>query len=217
LAKPRTWLNGLKIGALLASVRTAAFVLLALASLIGFGVDRASAQTSYYFDFSNGGTGPNALSFMATIFDTTGSCSPSCTLNGTTITLTGTQTVGANLSTFFPGCSPSCAMVFSTSNNLYSPDNVFSASTGVDAAGIDYSAGGQAVNVDGTSFNAGTETVFVHEDVAEYGPLTYGPDLTPAPVPGAGLLSYLLLGFAGLPFGLKRLGWKITFRHGQSI
>jgi hypothetical protein len=39
-----------KIGS--ASMRAAAFVLLVLGSLIGLGADRASAQYSYYFDFT---------------------------------------------------------------------------------------------------------------------------------------------------------------------
>jgi hypothetical protein len=192
--------RGAKIGVLVASVRTAAFVLLALGSLVGFGVDRASAQTSYYFDFSNEASGANAFSFMATIVDMTGSCSPSCTLNGTTVSLTGIQTVGANLSGEFPGCSTGCAMVFSTSNNFSTADNVFSAITGIDIDGIDYSAGGKVYNIEAVAgSNAGTEPVLVlTETNNQGGTLTYGLDLTPAPLPGAGPLSYLLLGFAGL-------------------
>ena len=188
-----------KISILIASARTAAFVLVALGSLIGLGVDRASAQ-SYYFDFTNGASGANLFSFIATISGVT--CNPSCTLT-TPSNLSGTENIGGN----------QYAMAFSTSG-AFGPDNVFNVNTGVDVSGLNYQANGVVYNVYqvGSAGTAGVEsnvTIAYSGGNNPEGVLTYGQNAAPAPIPGSGLLSCIVLGLAGLMFRPKRL-WSKT-------
>jgi hypothetical protein len=98
-------------------MRAAAFVLLALVSLIGFGVDRASAQYTYYFDFTalSSPSGNLPYASNATISSST-PCTP-CTLVSPS-QLTGTELLGGNIYSIqaYPGGG----------------DQKFSVTTGVD-------------------------------------------------------------------------------------
>jgi hypothetical protein len=203
----------MKMGALFASVRIAAFVWLTFGSLIGLGVDRASAQT-YSFDFVSTSSAPvgNILSFVATISGT--GCSSTCVITS----LSGTETLNGSVYSM-SYLSPA----------FFQGDNKFNASTGVEnCAVVTPDCGLNFQDSDGNFWqvsgnpgpgSGGTESAIVQcfqnngnacnggQGLNEMGTLTYGQS-TPAPVPGAGLLSYLVLGFAGLMFGLKRLGWK---------
>ena len=127
-------------------------------------------------------------------------CNPSCTLSQAS-NLSGTATIGGN----------PYAMSFSTNPGSFSPDNIFNVDTGVDTSGIGFTANGTIYDIyqEDQPGSAGVEpAVVLFNGGGSTGTLLYGNEATPAPVPGAGLLSYLLLGFAGLMFGLKRLGWK---------
>jgi hypothetical protein len=90
------------------------------------------------------------------------------------------------------------------------PDNVFNVNTGVDGLGIEYSANNDISNVFGPNGSGGSEggvnVIDVDGNTNENGTLTYGQE-TPAPIPGAGLLSYLIFGFGGLFINRKRL-WR---------
>jgi hypothetical protein len=196
-----------KIAVLVASVRAAAFVSLTLGSLIGFSVDGASAQT-YDFSFTSTFTTSGTPLLFSGVLSGTG-CSTSCAVTS----LTGTPpTSGLTYNGQY-------AMALSTGPF---EDNLFSASSGVDASGVDFTANGNTWNVEyyGTGPDApggenvevvcfgGTSSPYSNcygTGLDAQGTLTWSQTSTPAPVPGAGLLSYLVLGFAGLMFGLKSL------------
>jgi hypothetical protein len=180
-----------------ASMRAAAFVLLALGSIIGLGADRASAQYSYYFDFTatSSPSGNLPYAFYATITSST-PCTP-CTLMSPS-QLNGTELFGGNMYSIqaYPGGG----------------DQKFSVTTGVGLDGLDYRDSNGDVYWEISQFESGpgsggTESVSTqYGSIIEQGTLTYGVT-TPAPVPGSGPLSYLALGLGGLFIYRKRL-WR---------
>jgi hypothetical protein len=178
-----------KKGVMVASVRTAIFVLLALGSLMRFGVDRASAQP-YTFDFTNGLTGLSLFSFTATINNL--NCNTPCTLTQPT-QLTGMADIGGtNYALMFSTTSPPDDVV----------DNKFSVVTGVDTEGISFTTDGNTYSI----YQADQPGVDGSEPVVIYNRATGTLSYSPAPPPGSGLLSYLLLGFAGLMWLWRKTG-----------
>ena len=109
-----------------APVRAAALVLFALGSLIGFGVDRAAAQT-YYFDFTASFSAPfgNLPYTMDATISGAGSCTP-CTLTSPT-QLSGTETLVASVYS-----------VQAYPHATFGADNEFSVTTGVTGSGLNY-------------------------------------------------------------------------------
>ncbi len=169
-------------------------VCVAVGTFLTAGVPAAAAQT-YMFNFFNGQTGSNLLSWDATISNVT--CNPSCTLGPGDIS--GTLDAGGT----------DYALAFSTSN-YGGPDNLFNINTGVDYNGIDLLANGVDYNVfeAGGPVNDSSEQVEVLGNgglVDEFGTLTYSENAAPAPIAGGGLFSWLGLCVLGVAVWRKKL------------
>jgi hypothetical protein len=185
------------------------FVLLggiALGSQLGFGGSPAMAQTYYDFTFntSNPPPGGGSIEFILSGQNVIGTVPGS----GTGILSGGSLSTSAANNESYSGSAP---MLLSTNNTPFfyvnTPNYVF-----IDTSSDQFlfASDGSTDFVDeytpGPNGNLAAGSYLSNESLTE---------LTPAPIPGAGILSYLVLGLAGLMFRGKALWWKSVTAMGN--
>jgi hypothetical protein len=181
-------------------VRSILFVGIALAAQLGLGGIRQAAAQVYDFSF-NYDTG-----FFTGTFVTTKSGS-----NYTVTGITGATLNGTNYPMLY---------VVSTNAAYNSPDNLIVNGGTLDNYGVDFNTVPSAptpteeFNIYAPNSTEQTDLfngdVNGQDTVNNTGPLVIGaPQTTPAPIPGAGSLSYLALSLGGLFIYRKRL-WRVA-------